>query len=145
MKNCIAYANMCNGTYEYHCLIDTNFNKLVEVCAERKIIHFGSCTEFSFSALRIIRNQYKNCYDFPENPCPNAYNSTMAYKYPGCYEQKSPRKKIQTTPINSSSEVTTQTKVYNQNGAFFVHDPTCDSTRILCSLLFLLTLKIIRS
>lgn len=41
MKNCAAYANMCNGTYEYHCLIDTYMNKLVEVCAEPKIIHFG--------------------------------------------------------------------------------------------------------
>lgn len=41
MKNCSAYANMCNGTYVYHCLIDTYMNKLVEVCAEPKIIHFG--------------------------------------------------------------------------------------------------------
>lgn len=37
MKNCSAYANMSNGTYEYHCLIDTHMNKLVEVCAEPKL------------------------------------------------------------------------------------------------------------
>lgn len=41
MKHCSAYANMCNGTYEYQCLIDTHINKLVEVCAEQKVIHFG--------------------------------------------------------------------------------------------------------
>lgn len=41
MKNCPEYDNMCNGTYEYHCLIDTHMNKLVEVCEEKKIIHFG--------------------------------------------------------------------------------------------------------
>lgn len=39
--NCSAYANMCNGTYVYHCLTDTNINELVEVCAERNIIHLG--------------------------------------------------------------------------------------------------------
>lgn len=142
MKNCSAYANMCNGTYEYHCLIDTNINKLVEVCAERKFIHFGSCTEFSFSALRIIRNQNKNCFNFPENPCPNTYNSTMAYTYRGCYELNTSRKEIQTTSLNASSKVTPKTKVYNQSGVFSVHDPTSASTRIVCSLLFLLTLHL---
>lgn len=144
MKNCSAYANMCNGTYVYHCLIDTYMNKLVEVCAKPKIIHFGSCTEFSSSALRIIRNQNKSCFNFPRNPCPNTYNSTMAYKYKGCYELKTSRNEIQTTPFNASSEVTTTTKMYNQNGAFSVNDPTSASTRILCSLLSLLTFKIIR-
>lgn len=144
MKNCSEYDNMCNGTYEYHCLIDTHMNKLVEVCEEKKIIHFGACTDFSFSALRIIQNQNKNCSNFPENPCPNTYNSTMAYKYKGCYELKTPRNEIQTTPFNASSEVTTTTKMYNQNSAFSVIDPTSASTRILCSLLSLLTFKIIR-
>lgn len=144
MKHCSAYANMCNGTYEYQCLIDTHINKLVEVCAEQKVIHFGACTDFSFSALRIIQNQKKNCSNFPENPCPNTYNSTMAYKYKGCYELKTARNEIQTTPFNASREVTTTTKMYNQNGAFSVNDPTSASTRILGSLLSLLTFKIIR-
>lgn len=41
MKNCSAYANVCNGTYVYHCLIDIRLNELVEVCAERMFIHLG--------------------------------------------------------------------------------------------------------
>lgn len=123
------------------CLISTETIQSVTRC---QIIHFGSCTEFSFSALRIIRNQNKSCFNFPRNPCPYTYNSTMAYKYKGCYELKTSRNEIQTTPFNASSEVTTTTKMYNQNGAFSVNDPTSASTRILCSLLSLLTFKIIR-
>lgn len=41
MKNCLAYANMCKGTYMYHCLPDTHNNELVEVCAEEEFIHLG--------------------------------------------------------------------------------------------------------
>lgn len=41
MKNCSAYANMCKGTYMYHCLPDTHNNELVEVCAEEEFIHLG--------------------------------------------------------------------------------------------------------
>lgn len=41
MKNCSAYANMCNGTYLYHCLIDIHLNELVEVCAKPMFIHLG--------------------------------------------------------------------------------------------------------
>lgn len=41
MKNCLEYDNMCNGIYEYYCLIDIYMNKLVEVCEEKKIIYFG--------------------------------------------------------------------------------------------------------
>lgn len=139
-KNCSAYANMCNRTYVYHCLIDTHYNKLFEVCAERNIIHFGSCTEFSLSALRIIQSYNKNCSKFSDNPCPIPYNSTMAYKYPGCYELKKPRNETQTT----SSKVANQTKVYNQNDALSVHDATSALTRTLCFVFFLLTCKIIR-
>ncbi|XP_065928369.1 uncharacterized protein [Magallana gigas] len=134
---------MCNGTYLYHCLIDTNINELVEVCAERNIIHLGSCTEFSLSAFRIIPNYNKNCSKFPDNPCPIPYNSTMAYKYPGCYELKKPRNEKETTPLNTSSTFTNQTKVYNQNGTFSDHDATSALTRTLRSLIFLLIIRLV--
>lgn len=110
-KNCSAFANLCNGTYKYHCLIDPNINELVEVCMKQKVIHLG-CAEFSMSSLQIISNYMRNCSKFPDNPCPMSYSSTKAYKYPGCYElKKKSRNEEQTTQTNTSSKATTITKV----------------------------------
>lgn len=53
-KNCSAYANMCNGTYEYHCLIEAHINKLFEVCVERKLIHLGKYYALKIYFLLIL-------------------------------------------------------------------------------------------
>lgn len=145
MKNCSAYANMCKGTYMYmyHCLPDTHNNELVEVCAEEEFIHLGSCAEFSSSALKIISNYKTNCSVFPNNPCPISYSSTTAFKYPGCFELKKSRNETQTTPLNTSSKVIDQTRLYHQNSAFYIHNVTSTLKGTLCSLFLLLTYKII--
>lgn len=143
MKNCSAYDYMCNGTYMYHCLPDTHNNELFEVCAERMFIHLGSCAGFSLSALKIISNYNTNCSVFPNNPCPISYSSTKAFKYPGCFELKKPRNETQTTPLNTSSKVIDQTRLYQHNSAFYVHNVMSALKGTLCSLLLLLTYKII--
>lgn len=88
-KNCSAYANQCDDPerLEYHCVINTFVNETIEVCAYGKIIHLGYCTEYSSSGNIIQQSFRANCTQFTENPCPhkNGYQSTDAYKYPGCY------------------------------------------------------------
>lgn len=143
MKNCSAYANMCKGTYKYHCLPDTHNNELVEVCAEEEFVHLGSCAGFSLSALKIISNYKTNCSVFLHNSCPFSFNSTKAFKYPGCYELKQPKNKGKTTPLNTSSKVINQTRLYQHNRAFYVHNVMSSLKGTLCSLLLLLTYKII--
>lgn len=127
----------------YHCLPDTHNNELFEVCAEGKFIHLGSCAEFSLSALKIISNYKTNCLVFPNNPCPISYSSTTAFKYPRCYELKKPRNETQTTPLNTSSKVTNKTRLYHQNSAFYVYNVMSALKGTICSLLLLLTYKII--
>lgn len=34
----------------------------------------------------IQQNRRKKCQNFKNNPCPQYYRSTEAYKYPGCYK-----------------------------------------------------------
>lgn len=65
---------------EYHCVFNSLRNKLLEVCADKRII-FGYCTEFNeFGGV------IQNHYPVPCEKCNGSYNSSDAYKYPGCYE-----------------------------------------------------------
>lgn len=87
-KNCSAIAYQCDEPQRlvYHCVINTYVNHTLEVCAYSKIIFLGYCTEYSFQGNRIQQSFRANCSQFNENPCPNGYHSTEAYKYPGCYK-----------------------------------------------------------
>lgn len=87
-KNCEAYARRCDepDRFVYHCVINAFINQTLEVCAYRRVIVLGFCTEYSFGGNVIQQNFKANCTKFTHNPCPSSYPSTDAYKYPGCYE-----------------------------------------------------------
>lgn len=101
-KNCSAYASRCDKPEKlmYHCVINAFVNETLEVCAYRRNIVFGFCAEYSYGANRIQENYKTVCSSFLQNPCPTGYNSTQAYRYPGCYELIKTTKKstTETTP-----------------------------------------------
>lgn len=87
-KNCGAYASQCDEpkSLMYHCVINAFVNQTLEVCAYRRIIVSGYCTEYNIGGNIIQQSFRTNCTQFTKNPCPLGYQSTDAYKYPGCYE-----------------------------------------------------------
>lgn len=69
---------------EFHCVFNSLRNKLLEVCADKRII-FGYCTEFNeFGGL--IQNHYPVPCEKVSPKCIGSYYSSDAYKYQGCYE-----------------------------------------------------------
>nr|XP_034334900.1 uncharacterized protein LOC117692048 [Crassostrea gigas] len=86
--NCTIYANQCDEPERlvYHCVINTFVNQTLEVCAYAQNILQGHCTEYNIRGNIIQPNVRTNCKAFSQNPCPQLYNSTEAYKYQGCYE-----------------------------------------------------------
>ncbi|XP_061192244.1 uncharacterized protein LOC133200469 [Saccostrea echinata] len=113
-KNCSAFASQCSdpGNFVYHCVISSSLNGTLEVCAYKKIIVFGYCTEYSYSANRIQPRLGAACTNFIENPCPTGYPSNETYKYPGCYNltKKSTTEKPTTMiPFPSDTTVLTTT------------------------------------
>lgn len=87
-KTCTQYASQCSEPekLEYHCVINPFINETLEVCAYGQNIILGHCAEYSSSGNLIQSNLNTNCMDFSSKPCPIAYKSTEAYKYPGCYD-----------------------------------------------------------
>lgn len=83
-KNCTGYSDQGNKTYVYHCVINEWANATVEVCAEKKLIILGKCTEYNVGAKKIQGSGMRSC-DKNNPPCPPVYNSTDAYKYKSCY------------------------------------------------------------
>lgn len=101
-KNCSVHASQCDEPERlmYHCVINAFVNETLAVCAYRRNIVFGYCAEYSFGANRIQENYKTVCSSFLQIPCPKVYNSTQAYKYPGCYELTKKTKEPTTeTPI----------------------------------------------
>lgn len=86
-KNCTAYASQCDkpDRLVYHCVINAYVNQTLEVCAYSRIIVLGYCTEYSLGGNIIQPSFVANCTQFKKNPCPVGYQSTDAFKYPGCY------------------------------------------------------------
>lgn len=70
--------------FQYHCLINSWMNALVEVCALNRSI-LGYCAEFNTDGALIQDNYHLDCRKF-DPPCPNIYNSAEAYKYQSCYD-----------------------------------------------------------
>lgn len=87
-KNCSAYASQCDEPQKlvYHCVINAYVNQTLEVCAYWKFIVHGHCAEYSYGGNKIQENYETNCTVFTQKPCPIGYQSTDAYKYPGCYK-----------------------------------------------------------
>ncbi|XP_061195700.1 uncharacterized protein LOC133203921 [Saccostrea echinata] len=85
-KNCSAAEHNCTttGNFVYHCLPNSEQNRLLEVCSSPEVISFPVCAEFNEEENRIIENHLSDCSIYSD-PCPTRYISTEAYKYPGCF------------------------------------------------------------
>lgn len=73
-----------NHRFQYHCLINSNRNATVEVCALSRYI-LGFCAEFNANGALVQENFGANCKQH-NPPCPVYYHSAKAYKYQTCYE-----------------------------------------------------------
>ncbi|XP_056016810.1 uncharacterized protein LOC130053510 [Ostrea edulis] len=86
-KDCEKYSHHQNCSkatdFMYHCVINENENKLLEVCAPTRYI-LGFCTEFNVIGGRIQDHYSAECSTF-NPPCPGRYISTDAYLYKSCY------------------------------------------------------------
>lgn len=76
--------NTQNHRFQYHCLINSNRNATVEVCALGRYI-LGFCAEFNANGALVQENFDANCKQH-NPPCPVYYHSAKAYKYQTCYE-----------------------------------------------------------
>nr|XP_022289618.1 uncharacterized protein LOC111101422 [Crassostrea virginica] len=91
-KNCFQNASQCDepARLVYHCVINPYVNETLEVCAYSQIIVFGQCTEYDIVGNSIQGNEETNCTGFSPKPCPNGYNSSEMFKYPGCFDLVKP-------------------------------------------------------
>lgn len=100
--NCSSYHQTCvmASKFVYHCVLNADGTKLLEVCAPYKYIHGQRCAEFD-SKGGIIQESANRC-DSHIVPCSNVYNSMEAFKYQSCYDGIVPKKETGTTvdPVN---------------------------------------------
>lgn len=73
-----------NHQFQYHCLVNSDRNATVEVCALNRFI-FGFCAEFDINAAVVQENYDADCKTY-NPPCPEFYDSAEAYKYQSCYK-----------------------------------------------------------
>lgn len=106
-KNCSVYASHCDEprSLVYHCVINAFVNQTLEVCAYSRIIVSGYCTEYNLGGNIIQQSFRTNCTQFTKNPCPLGYQSTDAYKYPGCYELTKKTTAITTLSTTNATDV----------------------------------------
>lgn len=84
--NCSSINHAC-GTADmflYHCVLNEDGTKLLEVCAPYKYIYGHKCAEFDPGGT-IIQENSNNC-SHASVPCPGVYISTDAHKYQSCYD-----------------------------------------------------------
>lgn len=70
--------------FEYHCLPDKYHESFIEVCAPRKNIVGGHCPFYDEEENSVAINLYQSCKEHT-TPCPDLYNSNVAYRYQECY------------------------------------------------------------
>lgn len=70
--------------FEYHCLPDKYHESFMEVCAPRKNIVGGHCPFYDEEKNSVAMNLYQSCKEHT-TPCPDLYNSNVAYRYQECY------------------------------------------------------------
>lgn len=119
-KNCTQYASQCSEPekLEYHCVINPFINETLEVCAYGQNIVLGHCAEYSSSGNLIQPNLNTNCMDFSSKPCPIAYKSTEAYKYPGCYDLTKKTTVTEQTETKPDPKCTTVTSYTSSSQLF---------------------------
>nr|XP_022291657.1 uncharacterized protein LOC111102984 [Crassostrea virginica] len=84
--NCSSINQTCvdPSLFEYHCVLNKEGNKLLEVCAPFSHIYGQKCSEFN-SLGELIQESFINCSEALV-PCPSPYISTEMYKYQACYD-----------------------------------------------------------
>lgn len=92
IMNCESIQQQCSESlgldpqrfiFQYHCLINSRMNAIVEVCALNRSI-LGYCAEFNEDGALIQDNYHADCKNYTPQ-CPTFYNSAEAYKYQWCY------------------------------------------------------------
>lgn len=84
--NCSSINHTCGTVdmFRYHCVLNEDGTKLLEVCAPYKYIYGQRCAEFDPGGT-IIQENSNNCSNALV-PCPGFYISTDAHKYQSCYD-----------------------------------------------------------
>lgn len=107
-KQCEIVSDDCperkNRPLMYHCVFHAGLSRFVEVCA-RIWISQGYCLEYDPTRNEVVPNFEKNCTSFHSKPCPQIFNSTDNFKYPGCYETLKRGVKALTTTATTPSNV----------------------------------------
>lgn len=79
--NCQSIANNCS-TFEYHCVMNHDTSKFVEVCAPNEIITGDHCVEYNFLGNKVQANRCVKC-----DKCPLVYNSSTIFQFPECFKK----------------------------------------------------------
>lgn len=84
--NCSSVEQSCvaSDMFLYHCVLNAEGTKPIEVCAPVKSIHGEKCAEFNHGGM-IIQEGLFNCSNHSV-PCPGVYKSSEAYKYQECFD-----------------------------------------------------------
>lgn len=90
--------------FQYHCLISSQRNATLEVCALSRYI-LGFCAEFNTDGALVQENFDANCKQH-NPPCPQYYHSAKAYRYQYCYELVYKHRKIQKNKWKAEAEET---------------------------------------
>ncbi|XP_062568665.1 uncharacterized protein LOC134230825, partial [Saccostrea cucullata] len=87
IKNCESMSTMQNCTsaenFRYHCVLQMNLNKLVDVCAP-SIYSQGKCVKYDTVGKGIQQIEEKSCQHY-KNPCPIGFSSWNSTAYADCY------------------------------------------------------------
>lgn len=86
LLNCSSINQTCvtSDMFLYHCVLNADGTKLLEVCAPYKYIYGQKCAEFDPGGP-IIQENSNTCSNASVS-CPGFYISTDAHKYQSCYD-----------------------------------------------------------
>lgn len=94
--------------FEYHCLPDRYHERFMEVCAPKQNIVGGHCPFYDEEENSVDMNLYQSCKEHT-TPCPDLYNSNVAYRYQECYTDalKSTKDDINESTLSKMVSVST--------------------------------------
>ncbi|XP_056016897.1 uncharacterized protein LOC130053578 [Ostrea edulis] len=86
-KHCSCILQNCtrSGNFQYHCLVNTNADGLVEVCLPVRRIVGQYCSFYDDKKIRAENHYHLPCKEH-DVVCPEFYQSNEAYKYQECYK-----------------------------------------------------------
>lgn len=101
--NCQSISTNCTK-FVYHCVPNHFRTRMIEVCAQEKLILKNVCVEYNERGNVIQRNRYAKC-----KACPKMYKSTNVFQYPECFKIK--------TKLNTTSAMTTTLSQRNESSS----------------------------